>query len=106
MRHNSIIFVHGLGSNPDTTWTVQVSQSESLLDTKKRVCWISDFLPQDFSPTIRKSTRAFFYNHDSYWQRDAVQARLWSLGEGFLQRIRASIRNSDEVSPIQQPWAD
>lgn len=94
----SIIFVHGLGSNPDTTWTVQTQPSKSTAtDIQRNISWISEFLPQDLPPSIRENTRVFFYNHDSYWQRDAVQTRLWSLGEGLLQRIRINIRNTEDV---------
>ena len=90
-----IIFAHGLGCNLDPTWTIQTRHSKSsATDMKDIVSWISDFLPQDLRPSIHEHTRVFFYNHDSYWQRDAVQTRLWSLDEGLLHRIRVNIRNS------------
>ncbi|KAF2003883.1 hypothetical protein P154DRAFT_519784 [Amniculicola lignicola CBS 123094] len=79
-----IIFVHGLGSNPDTTWG------------PKGTCWVSDFLPQDIPAAFHKDVRIFFYNYDSYWKRDAVQARLWSLGKSLLDRITLEIRGTEE----------
>ncbi|KAL8909884.1 MAG: hypothetical protein Q9171_004797 [Xanthocarpia ochracea] len=73
-----IIFVHGLGSNPDTTWGLRDGQ-----------CWVSDFLPQDIPVSFRKDIRIFFYNYDSYWKRDAVQARLRrSGGQKRLEQTR------------------
>ena len=101
LRYCSIIFVHGLGSNPDTTWTAKAQHPESAAnENEARVFWIRDFLPQDLPHSIRENTRVFLYNHDSYWQRDAVQTRLWSLGEGLLHRIRTSVRNSEEVGLV------
>ncbi|KAF2271228.1 uncharacterized protein EI97DRAFT_408568, partial [Westerdykella ornata] len=79
-----IIFVHGLGSNPDTTWGL------------KGTCWVSDFLPQDIPAAFHTDVRIFFYNYDSYWKRDAVQARLWSLGKSLLDHITSEIRGTEE----------
>ncbi|KAL9579751.1 MAG: hypothetical protein Q9203_006566, partial [Teloschistes exilis] len=80
-----IIFVHGLGSNPDTTWGPRDGQ-----------CWVSDCLPQDIPLSFHKDIRIFFYNYDSYWKRDAVQARLWSLGKSLLDQITSEIRGTEE----------
>ncbi|KAL9628429.1 MAG: hypothetical protein Q9164_007280 [Protoblastenia rupestris] len=80
-----IIFVHGLGSNPDTTWGPRDGQR-----------WVSDFLPQDIPTSFHKDIRIFFYNYDSYWKRDAVQARLWSLGKSLLDQITSEIRGTEE----------
>lgn len=59
--------------------------------------WVSDFLPNDLPTAIRKDTRIFFYNYDSYWKRDAVQTRLWNLGNGLLEHISGGIRHLGEV---------
>lgn len=69
---NSIIFVHGLGSNPDTTWRARRSTNtshpieETRPNSEKYVNWVSDFLPSDIPPEVRKDARIFFYNYDSY----------------------------------------
>ncbi|KAI4193423.1 MAG: hypothetical protein LQ350_008321 [Teloschistes chrysophthalmus] len=86
-----IIFVHGLGSNPDTTWGLKDGQ-----------CWVSDFLPQDIPVSLHKDIRIFFYNYDSYWKRDAVQARLRSLGKGLLDQMTSEIRGTEEVEPMEE----
>ena len=98
MHEGSIVFVHGLGANPDTTWTSPIRHNKSVAtDNQKTVSWITDFLPQDLPLPIRDHTRVFYYNHDTYWQRDAVQTRLWSEGENLLHRISLQIRRNEEV---------
>jgi len=42
----------------------------------------------------------FVYNHDSYWQRDAAQDRLWNLGNNLLHHISSRIRRTEEVNII------
>lgn len=90
--------MHGLGSNPDTTWRARNTATElEATHDKEFVCWITDFLPQDIPEAVRQDISVFFYNHDSFWQRDAVQTRLANLGQGLLHRIRAKIRRTEEV---------
>ncbi len=105
----SIIFVHGLGSNPDTTWRARkdpIKPPESQPDPESRsghqeyICWITDFLPEDIDAASRQKIRVFFYNHDSYWQRDAAQDRLWNLGNNLLHHISSRIRRTEEVNII------
>ena len=92
---HSVVFVHGLGSNPDTTWRAR----QPLGKGRQDVCWVTELLLVDIPPSVRHKTRIFFYNHDSYWKRDAVQTRLWNLAENMLHHVRESIRRTDEVSP-------
>ena len=84
------MFVHGLGSNPDTTWTAKAPGS-----SKDKVCWVTDFLPEDIPPQMRDDVRLYFYNYDSFWKRDAVQVELVDLGEDLLQNLRAIRRNQN-----------
>jgi hypothetical protein len=90
--------VHGLGSNPDTTWRARkIATEPETTDEEEYVCWVTDFLPQDISPVFRQDIRVFLYNYDSFWQRDAVQTRLWNLGHNLLNRISSEIRRTEEV---------
>jgi hypothetical protein len=99
--------VHGLGSNPDTTWRARKKVPASATCTHPRaphnigeddyVCWVTDFLHNDLPPASRRRSRLFFYNHDSYWQRDAVQTRLRNLGQNLLHHINTVIRGTEEV---------
>ncbi|KAL1594246.1 Serine active site containing protein 1 [Nothophoma quercina] len=84
-KTSSVIFVHGLGSNPDTTWNLKGSN------------WVRDFLPDDIPAASREDVRIFFYNYDSYWKRDAIETRLWRLGEGLVNSICSQIRVTAEA---------
>ncbi|KAB8269937.1 hypothetical protein BDV30DRAFT_241947 [Aspergillus minisclerotigenes] len=87
-----IIFVHGLGSNPDTTWQ-RLVESKSHDDSgdpsleSRYVNWVTDFFCEDLPPHVQKNTRLFFYNYDSYWQRDAIQERRTRLGQELFQEV-------------------
>ncbi|OQV09646.1 Tetratricopeptide repeat-containing protein [Cladophialophora immunda] len=96
-----IIFVHGLGSNPDSTWLARSPRNAT--GPRQRagvdgdgVCWVTDLLIADIPPAVRRKTRIFFYNHDSYWQRGAVQTRLWNLAGNLLQHLQGKIRQTEE----------
>ncbi|KFA55452.1 hypothetical protein S40293_09848 [Stachybotrys chartarum IBT 40293] len=100
---SSLIFVHGLGSNPDTTWrakrppaTADIAE-ETAADSEGFVDWVSEFLTDDLPAATRKEVRMFYYNYDSYWKRDAVDTRLANLGGELLEHIR-EIRESDAAS--------
>ncbi|KFA81586.1 hypothetical protein S40288_09615 [Stachybotrys chartarum IBT 40288] len=95
-----LIFVHGLGSNPDTTWrakrppaTADIAE-ETAADSEGFVDWVSEFLTDDLPAATREEVRMFYYDYDSYWKRDAVDTRLANLGDEVLEHIR-EIRESD-----------
>ncbi|KAE8138364.1 hypothetical protein BDV38DRAFT_282040 [Aspergillus pseudotamarii] len=82
-----IIFVHGLGSNPDTTWHRLVeskSQDDSGGPSLKRryVNWVTDFFCEDLPAHVQKNTRVFFYNYE-----DAIQERRTRLGQELFQEV-------------------
>jgi hypothetical protein len=66
-------------------------------ESEQFVNWVSDFLPDDYPPAIRRDVRMFFYNYDSYYKRDAVYTRLTNLGNGLLEHINGEIRVSKAV---------
>ena len=95
----SLIFVHGLGSNPDTTW---LSRNQShpcaapdivdrvsctLLHGTEHVNWVTDLFYHDLSPSLQINSRAFFYNYDSYWMRDGIEERRIRLGVELFESI-------------------
>ncbi|XDG01967.1 hypothetical protein ABKA04_001582 [Annulohypoxylon sp. FPYF3050] len=94
-----IIFVHGLGSNPDTTWSAQnksyiCERSNRIGDDqcgrvagKERVNWVTDFFHDDIPLDLRTKTRAFFYNYDSYWMRDAIEEQRETLGKELFEQV-------------------
>jgi hypothetical protein len=103
LKFSSIIFVHGLGSNPDTTWGARrpqnpVDQIEGTPSDEQYVNWVKEFLPNDLPLEIRKEARIFFYNYDSYWKKDAVYTRLPTIGNNLLEHIDGQIHRSKNVS--------
>ncbi|KAJ6023757.1 hypothetical protein N7540_004554 [Penicillium herquei] len=100
-RGVDIIFVHGLGSNPDKTWCTRKtpntnnSDVEAEPNSKRNVNWVSDLLPDYLPPETCKEVRMFFYNYDSYWKRDAVYTRLKLEGNNLLEHIR-QIRGTEQ----------
>lgn len=81
-----MIFVHGLGSNPDSTWLMQ----DHNLPGNTSVNWITDLFHEDLKdhPDLQLSTRVFFYNYESYWRRDSVKGeRLKRLGDEFSRHL-------------------
>ncbi|KAJ5160872.1 uncharacterized protein N7482_007876 [Penicillium canariense] len=90
-----IVFVHGLGSNPDTTWSLPV-EDDKQSGNESSVRWIRDFLPDDILPTHRDNIRVFYYNHDTYFWRDAPQSDLETLALAMLSRIKSQIRRNEQ----------
>ncbi|OAP62754.1 hypothetical protein AYL99_01981 [Fonsecaea erecta] len=87
-----LIFVHGLGSNPDTTWRAAIPTKESQSDSRVAwdyVWWVRDLLPEDIPPAVRENVRVFHYNHDSSYLRDAPQILLTGLGETLVHDLDA-----------------
>ncbi|KAK2037978.1 hypothetical protein LZ31DRAFT_600019 [Colletotrichum somersetense] len=91
-----IVFVHGLGSNPDTTWRSQASpgHDEPIPESERFVNWVSDFLPDDLQ-TAQRNIRMVFYNYHTYWKRDALDLRLETLGKDFLAELYSKIYASE-----------
>ncbi|KAE8141856.1 hypothetical protein BDV38DRAFT_268144 [Aspergillus pseudotamarii] len=89
-----IVFVHGLGSNPDTTWRARKLTQTTSASTEYPT-WVSDFLPDDLSTPDHQDVRIFFFNFDSFWKRDAVQTRLSNIGNDLLEHITNTIRQSE-----------
>ncbi|BCS25428.1 uncharacterized protein APUU_50139S [Aspergillus puulaauensis] len=91
-----ILFVHGLGSNPDTTWQAR-RRTQGLNASDANVNWVSEFLPDDLGQLETGSTRLYFFNFDSFWKRDAAQARLTTIGNDLLEHMANGIRRSPEA---------
>ncbi|KAE8158938.1 hypothetical protein BDV40DRAFT_307408 [Aspergillus tamarii] len=89
-----IVFVHGLGSNPETTWRARELTQTTNASTEYPI-WVSDFLPDDLSTPDDQDVRIFFFNFDSFWMRDAVETRLSNIGNDLLEHITNTIRQSE-----------
>ncbi|KAH7190668.1 hypothetical protein BKA60DRAFT_613127 [Fusarium oxysporum] len=100
-----IILVHGLGSDPDTTWqklakNVSHNHTDPASQGKQYVNWVSDFLCEDLPPEVRWHARVFFYNYDSYWTNDAVEERRSRLGHELFEEVTSMEVKTPERSII------
>ena len=99
----SIIFVHGLGSNPDTTWQVATpaeaadATEDAASNSERSVNWVTDFLSEDIPLASRRDVRLLFYNYDSYYKRDSLDTRLATLGSDLLEHANEQIRASEVI---------
>lgn len=81
LRNNSIIAVHGLGSDPEKSWVWKAHSNEEKKVVKSglqvdEVNWLTDLLPNDLP-----KARVLAFNYES---------RCW--GEGQSQRIQTCAR--------------
>ena len=88
-----IIFVHGLGSQPDSTWRAEkrvkvlAVQNGNQQQQKEHVYWVNDYLAPDLACRCRSGIKMFYYNYDLAYYRDASEKRLQDLGDELLSRI-------------------
>jgi tetratricopeptide (TPR) repeat protein len=82
LTKSSIIAVHGLGANPDTTWL-----SDEVKDggkTTRRVHWLKD---QDMLPSLIPNARIWAFCYNSNWLGEAPVQRIESIAEHLLALI-------------------
>ena len=106
------MLIHGLGSNPDTTWLAEApedsitSDASDLSDNaptsraKRYVNWVTEFLVHDLYCADQFTPRVFFFNYDSYWKRDALETRLCSMADKLLSSLELA-RDSETVRFFQ-----
>ena len=70
---------------------------------QRDICWVSEFLADDITPEHKKRIRVYFFNYDSYWKRDAIQAQLNHFGKDLLARLNTEVRKTDEVRRSDYP---
>lgn len=91
----SIVFIHGLGAFPDTTWQKRPEQSAKGTVSGQQISWIRDLLAQDL-----REARLMFFNYDSTTYNDAPQKDLQDIGMELLHAFDASrLRQSPLVRP-------
>ncbi len=98
-----VIFVHGLGSHPDSTWRAErgvealSSQNGSQRQQKEYVYWVKDYLIPDLASKGGCDLKMFYYNYDSAYYRDASDKRLQDLGDQLLSRISSRRQSAKSV---------
>ena len=91
----SIVFVHGLGAFPDTTWQKRPEQGAQDTVSEKPISWIRDLLARDL-----REARLMFFNYDSTTYNNAPQKDLQDIGMELLQAFAVSrLRQSPWVCP-------
>lgn len=71
----SIVAVHGLASNPDTTWNYRDSEGAP-------PHWLRDFLPKE-----GLNARIIAFNYNSEWKRNALSKSLADHGNDLLIQL-------------------
>ena len=87
-NQDSIIAVHGLGSNVDWSWTWK--------NGDKCINWLQD---TDMLPAKMPKLRIIVYNYESTWHADAPKTRLQLCGEELVRSIH-SFRGGATDRPI------
>jgi hypothetical protein len=96
---DSIIAVHGLGSNPDTTWQSRTTVPlEGSSDQEIYPIWLRDFLPQDLQKDGFR-VRVMAFNHNTRWKTNALNKSLEDYGQDLLREL-AEKRRSVEVGDL------
>jgi hypothetical protein len=95
--------VHGLGSNPDTTWLARPLNTVATLhrdlevsaSQNKPVNWVTDLLPDEIPLDVRQRSRFYFHNHDSYIKRDALNVRMRHVSDDLLNGLQHLLSDSE-----------
>jgi len=97
---NSIVAVHGLGSNPHTTWLPRKSSrsedGSSQIDPTAKPMWLRDILPQDLQGHGFR-VRVLAFNHNTRWKVNAPSKSLQDYAEDLLRKLDYK-RQLEEVS--------
>ncbi|KAI9857892.1 MAG: hypothetical protein M1813_008007 [Trichoglossum hirsutum] len=93
-----IIAVHGLGSNPDTTWQSRTTVPlEGSSDQEIYPIWLRDFLPQDLQKDGFR-VRVMAFNHNTRWKTNALNKSLEDYGQDLLRELAEKRRSVEERS--------
>jgi tetratricopeptide (TPR) repeat protein len=90
LTYSSIIAIHGLGANPNTTW---VSTTNAEDGTVKKVNWPKD---SDMLPSLIPHARIWAFCYDSRWLGEAPIQQLDSLGDHLLILIHQNRPSQDD----------
>jgi len=79
-----IVFVHGLAADPTKTWIAPGQESS----------WIEQLLKKDLPPSLKSSTRMFYFNYESFWAYNSSGTRLRQYGAELEQALVSLPRKS------------
>lgn len=96
MTITSVVFVHGLGAFPDTTWQKRPQQGAGGTLSGQQISWIRDLLTEDL-----REARFMFFNYDSTTYNDAPRKDLQDIAMELLQAFDVSrLRQSPLVRAL------
>ena len=88
----SIVVVHGLASNPKTTYEMRIhSKDSSLVASTTKPMWLRDFLPEE-----NLNARIMAFSHNTAWEANALSKSLQECGDDLLRALRR-VRQKAEV---------
>jgi hypothetical protein len=93
---DSIVAVHGLGSNPHTTWLPRSEDGSSQINPTTKPMWLRDILPQDLQSRGFR-VRVLAFNHNTRWKVNALSKSLQDYAEDLLRKLDYK-RQLEEVS--------
>lgn len=97
---DSIVAVHGLGSNPHTTWLPRKSSrpedGSGQIDPTTKPMWLRDILPQDLQGRGFR-VRVLAFNHNTRWKVSALSKSVQDYAEDLLRKLDYK-RQLEEVS--------
>ena len=92
-NHSSIVFVHGLASNPDTTWCGTGPSG--------KVNWIKDFLAPDLADAApEQAIELWQYNYNSFWWRQASHYSLTEYGTDLCEALETLVSQTSDRSIV------
>jgi hypothetical protein len=86
----SIIAVHGLGSNHETTWNYKGHTAEGQASNGTCPMWLRDFLPKE-----GLNARIIAFNHNSEWTARALSKSLEDHGYDLLLALEDKRKTSE-----------
>ena len=96
MTITSVVFVHGLGAFPDTTWQKRRQQGAGGTLSGQQISWIRDLLTEDL-----REAQFMFFNYDSTTYNDAPRKDLQDIAMELLQAFDVSrLRQSSLVRAL------
>ena len=97
---SSIVIVHGLASDPFTTWSPRKAKqspetSSELAKSPESESWVADWLPQELERR-RLRSRIMIFKHNSAWTANSLSKSLEDHGDDLIQALELE-RTSAEV---------
>ena len=91
----SVVFVHELGSFPDSTWVKRKFDKAGELDSHEQISWVRDLLPKSLPLAL-----FLYFNYDSTTYNDVPLKTLEDIADDLLfafSDAKNSVRSLEQV---------